>query len=169
MNLMPLLTFRRILVVTILGAVAIVLHFWGAQIGPSYYIEHMIPGLISDESWRRAIAKDPTANGYSAYGVLQSRGSDVARSEAIRDVQSSDSYLWLNAALYLGELGDPIAVPYLIRGLRHRASRAHGEALNYLQVITRQNIGKNQTQWIKWWQTHNPTIIFDFADQGVHP
>ncbi len=162
---MPQTRLRKVALVLAVASVAAVMlasGWWLVQARPSLFVEHMAPGLISDESWRRSIANDPTAHGYSAYGVLQDRKSRAAINEATRDLQSADPYVWFNSALYLGELGEHAAVPYLIKGLRHPAHRAHGEAAAHLQAITGQSFGTNFQAWKTWWENQNPASNFDF-------
>jgi len=87
------------------------LHFRGAQLGE---ISLLFPRLVGEDSWRRSIASDPTAYGYSAYGILQDRKSAVVIEEGLDDLSSDDAYVWMNAAHYLGSQGRSEAIPYLI-------------------------------------------------------
>ncbi|MEO0586668.1 MAG: hypothetical protein AAF078_03425 [Planctomycetota bacterium] len=151
-----------IALVLILAVVAAV-NRWGAQAGPSLFIDFMAPGLISDESWRRSIEQDPTAHGYSAYGILKDRGSRAAVVEATNDLNHSDPYVWFNAALYLGSLDETDSVPYLIKGLRHPARRAYPEIVSALQGMTGQTYGQSQVDWVKWWETTHPNSTFEFT------
>jgi hypothetical protein len=96
-------------------------------------------------------------------GVLR-RGGDPAGQEKARNLLGShDPYVWLNAALYLGALGDPVAVPSLIRGLGHPAYRTHEQIAQMLQSITGESLGSDQKAWIKWWQEQHPDSQFDFS------
>ena len=162
---MSRILFRKLilfLAIVVTITLVVVIRFWGAEFGPSLLIEHMAPGFICDNSWRRSIASDPTAHGYSAYGVLQERKSRAAITEATRDLQSSDPYVWFNAALYLGDLGVPSAVPYLIKGLRHPAYRSHSEVAALLQTLTGQSFGTDFQAWKTWWESQNSNDSFNF-------
>ncbi|MDF1814665.1 MAG: hypothetical protein P1V20_20835 [Verrucomicrobiales bacterium] len=123
----------------------------GSILPPSVFGEFTAPHLISDEAWRRSIAEDPTAHGYSAYGILQKRGSDVAIKEGLRDLLSDDAYVWMNAASYIGSRGHSEAVPYLIKALRHTASRSDGERIDLLQKLTGQSFGNDFERWRSWY------------------
>ncbi len=103
---------------------------------PTVLGEHFAPQLISDEAWRQSISEDPTADGYSGYGILQDRRSDVAIQEGLRDLRSEDAYVWMNAASYLGSRGRKEAIPYLIKGLRHTAWRSDDERVELLEQLT---------------------------------
>jgi hypothetical protein len=94
--------------------------------------------------------------------LLSDRGDPAGQAKA-RQLLSGDSYIWLNATLYLGELNDPTIVPHLIRALKHNASRAHPQMVASLQRITGQNFGTDQVKWIDWWRTQNPGASFEFT------
>ena len=99
---------------------------------------------------------------YSSLGVLADRQYAGAQARARELLQSGDEYTWFNAALYLGKLRDPAAVPYLIKGLRHPAHMAHAEAVADLQAMTGQTIGNDFEAWRQWYVTQNPGEEFDF-------
>ena len=124
--------------------------------------EQFVPVLISDEAWRESIAKDPTADGYSGYGILQDRGSDAAIGEALRDLKSADAYVWLNAASYLGSRGRSEAIPYLIKALRHSAWRSDEERLAFLRKLTGQTFGNDFEMWRKWYEARPDRIEMDW-------
>jgi hypothetical protein len=120
---------------------------------PSVMAEHFAPSLISDEAWRESISRDPTAHGYSGYGILQKRSSDAAIQEGLRDLRSDDAYVWMNAASYLGSRNRPEAVPYLIKALRHTAWRSDDERVKFLRQLTGQSFGSEFEKWRDWYES----------------
>ncbi|WP_367871669.1 hypothetical protein [Luteolibacter sp. Populi] len=124
--------------------------------------EHLMPDLISDEAWRASIAKDPTAHGYSGYGILQDQGSDAAIGEALRDLKSADAYVWMNAASYLGSRSRLEAIPYLIKALRHTAWRSDDERLGFLRKLSGQTFGNDFEVWRKWYEARPDRIEMDW-------
>lgn len=99
----------------------------------------------------------------SSLHVLTARRDPAGREQANGLLKSQDDYVWFNAALYLGAIGDGRAVPYLIKGLEHPARRAHGEAAARLKAVTRQTLGQDQKRWIAWWRQQHPDSKFDFV------
>jgi len=95
-------------------------------------------------------------------GELARRRDPIARKEALRFLKSENPYLWLNAALYLGAINDETSVPYLIKGLRHQASRSWPDAAAALRAITGQPWDVDFEQWRQWWIKENPDSTFDF-------
>ena len=135
---------------------------------PSGMGEHFIPHLISDEAWRQSIANDPTAHGYSGYGFLTSRESDIAIDEGLRDLESEDPYVWVNAASYLGSRGRSEAIPFLIKSLRHTAWRADDERLELLKDLTGQSFGNDFRQWLAWYESQPEQIQIDWTSNLGH-
>ena len=130
---------------------------------PSVMGEMIVPYLISDEAWRASIAADPTAHGYSGYGILQDRGSDAAIVEGLRDLNSDDAYVWMNASLYLGSRGRSEAVPYLIKALRHTAWRSDGERVELLEKLTNQSFVNDFDLWREWYESQSQVIEMDWT------
>ncbi|MDR3405025.1 MAG: hypothetical protein P4L99_21160 [Chthoniobacter sp.] len=93
---------------------------------------------------------------------LTKRADPVAVPRALELLQSPDDYLWLNAAFYLGACRRPEAVPYLIKALRHTASRSDVETTGYLRAITGQDFGPSFAQWQQWWLAEHPGFQFDW-------
>jgi hypothetical protein len=99
--------------------------------------------------------------------VLNDRADPSGVQAAIPLLKSRDPYVWFNAALYLGAMRRQEAVPYLIKGLRHPAWRAHQDSANRLTAITGQNFGTDFEKWREWWEKSNPGATFDFdSDLG---
>lgn len=140
----------------------------GSVLPPSVMGEFTSPSLISDEAWRRSIAQDPTAHGYSAYGILQDRESDVAIEEGLRDLGSEDAYVWMNAASYVGSRGRSEAIPYLIKALRHTASRSNGERVELLQNLTSQTFGADFEEWLQWYRKQPNAVELDWESSLGH-
>ena len=94
--------------------------------------------------------------------VLEDRADPAGISRAQPLLDSDDPYVWLNAALYIGSFGRAEAVPYLIKGLRHRAWQAHAECAADLAAITHQHFGTSFPKWREWWLTTHRSAKFDF-------
>jgi hypothetical protein len=94
--------------------------------------------------------------------VLTDRKDPAALSAALPLLKNDDAYVWFNAALYLGSLNRQEAVPYLIKGLRHQASRSWGDCANDLTAITGQKFGTDFKKWHEWWDKTHPKSGFDF-------
>lgn len=76
------------------------------------------------------------------------------RQFAVRLLEHEDPYVWLAAALYLGEAGEAASVPYLIKALRHQASVLKEDELRLLKQLTGQRYD-DFLSWRDWWmQTH---------------
>ncbi len=98
-----------------------------------------------------------------SYYYLERRSDPIAVAKAISHLKSEDDYLWLNAADYLGACGEQEAVPYLIKALRHSASRANEVRIGYLNEITGKDFGPDFDAWKMWWEEENPNEEFDWV------
>lgn len=103
--------------------------------------------------------RDTVMSGY--YHLTQQR-SPIAHEIAIHHLSSSDDYLWLNAAQYLGSIGEPASTPYLIKAIRHTAWRSVGDRLSYLREITGQPLDDSFDSWRAWWMTEHPDCDLDW-------
>jgi hypothetical protein len=99
----------------------------------------------------------------SSLGTLADSRDKAGQAKARELLASEDDYIWFNAALYLGTIGDTEAVPYLIKGLKHPASRAYPEVVRILEVLTGEHWGMDQAKWIAWWEKGHPMSGFSFA------
>ena len=97
-----------------------------------------------------------------ALGMLMSRGNKEYANKAIPLLQHADDYVWFNAALYLGSCNRKEAIPYLIKGLKHPASRAHEECRQLLVKLTGKDFGKVFPYWRNWYETAYPNEKFDW-------
>jgi len=161
-----------VVVILVLAAALLLAHFYGAQL-PAFgsIADAFVPGIVSSQSYKRVVmhpqrGTDP----YSAYTILGWRKSPVARDIAAQHLHSDDAYLWMNAAHYLGCIGDPVAVPYLIKALRHTASRADEERRELLVALTGQDFGTDFVEWQRWWISRHPDFTIDWKrDLGRNP
>jgi len=135
---------------------------------PSVIGEFTAPMLISDDAWRASIANDPTADGYSGYGILADRKSDIAITEGLRDLSSDDPYIWMNAASYLGSRGRSESIPYLIKALRHSAWRSDDDRVEQLRRLTGQSFGENYSEWHLWYEAQPDQIVIDWESSLGH-
>jgi hypothetical protein len=95
--------------------------------------------------------------------LLKSRNDPAGQQQARALLGSSDDYIWFNAALYLAVINDKQAIPYLIKGLKHPASRAYADVVKNLQALTGQSFGMDQAKWIEWWNQSNANSKFSFT------
>ena len=98
----------------------------------------------------------------SGLGILATNCDPIAQKDGLRFLKSENPYLWFNAALYLGAIGDEASVPYLIKGLRHPASRARPDAAAALRAMTGKPWDVDFDAWRQWWTNENPESTFDF-------
>src|SRR5262249_39054358 len=132
--------------------ILMVIHFFGAQLGAiGLGADHFLPGIVSSESYKRAVIHPESSDAYSAYGILGERRSRVAHNIALQQLNSTDDYLWMNAANYLGCIGESASVPYLIKALRHTAWRADDERRQLLVKLTSEDFGTDFAKWQQWW------------------
>lgn len=158
---------RKLYVLAVVGLLLLVLGGWlflhyGAR---SEFLMVMLanrPALMPSGAVAQNLDDETGSLVYSSLGVLANRRYAGAQPKARELLQSTDEYTWFNAALYLGKLRDPAAVPYLIKGLRHPAHIAHAEAVADLQAITGQTIGNDFAAWRQWYVTQHPDQQFDF-------
>lgn len=92
----------------------------------------------------------------TAFGILEDRRDPAGVQKAKELLEIDNKYIWFNATLYLGSLERKEAVPYLIKGLKHPASKAHKDASIYLQKITGKSFGTNYEKWLDWWEKTHP-------------
>lgn len=101
---------------------------------------------------------------------LADRRDPVAVTRAVQLLQSSDDYIWLNAAYYTGVCGRREAVPYLIKALRHTAWRADNQTSECLHSLTGQDFGTNFARWQEWWLAQHPDSTIDWTSHlGFSP
>jgi hypothetical protein len=125
-------------------------------------VEHMSPGLIPSSSYARNLDSGNVDLMRESLGLLRRRKDPIAVDRAIELLKHPDDYVWLNAADYLGALKREEAVPYLIKALRHTASRSDQETAGYLKNITKLDFGTDFDKWQGWWITGHPGMKFDW-------
>ncbi|MCC5805417.1 MAG: hypothetical protein JJU00_03725 [Opitutales bacterium] len=105
---------------------------------------------------------------YDSYSILTSRQDPIALEHALEDVKVPDAYLWVNAARYLGSLGREEAIPYLIKALRHTASRGDDEIVGWLEDLTKKSFGADFDAWRSWWLEENPDFQLNWKSNLGH-
>ncbi len=98
----------------------------------------------------------------TSLSILGERADSSGQKKANLLLSSKNKYIWLNAAMYLGKIGDENSIPYLIKGLKHPAWRAHEKIASMLNKLTGLKYGKDQAKWISWWKQKNPESTFNF-------
>lgn len=125
-------------------------------------LNQLTPYFISNQSIARNLEQEAGSLVYSSLDILEDRKYRGAQHKGRELLRSEDPYTWLNAALYLAAREDACSVPYLIRGLRHPACRAHDELVSYLQKLTGEKYPKDFESWQEWWIETHPESNFDF-------
>jgi hypothetical protein len=148
-----------------------VIHYYGAQLGTvGFMAEHFLPGIVSSQSYKRAVMHPESYDAYSAYDILGQRRSEVAHHIALQQLSSTDDYLWMNAAHYLGSIGDPASIPYLIKALRHTAWRSDEVRRQLLVKLTSKDFGTDFMKWQQWWLSQHPDVQMDWESHlGFQP
>lgn len=118
--------------------------------------------LTSSESLKRAVMSGDPYEASDAYSRLRRRRSDIARDVALEHLRSADWLLWVGAARYLGQIGDPASVPYLIKHLRHGDRGCSDHTANVLTNLTGEDFGTDYDRWRQWWLTENPESQFNW-------
>lgn len=103
----------------------------------------------------------------TALNLLARRRDPTGRAAAHKLLQSNDDYIWFNACQYLAAIQDERAVPYLIKGLKHPAWRAHDDVAEHLERLTGEKHAKDQKKWIEWWEEAHPDTDFDFEYKNL--
>lgn len=80
-------------------------------------------------------------------------------------LESKNQYISLNAAEYMGTLGDRRAVPRLIEALRGPVFRQHDKYRTMLQRLTGQEIDGGYDAWIGWWRESRAGAVGDVRRQ----
>jgi hypothetical protein len=125
--------------------------------GGRHVSPRIVEGLKSDDAERV---------GKSLRALTESE-DPVAVPQALPLLRSDDAYVWINAALYLGAVRRPEAVPYLIKAGLKKCEWAYSGARKSLTAITGQDFGTDFPRWREWWEKTNPGAAFDFeGDRG---
>jgi len=111
-------------------------------------------------------SNDPERVG-SALRTLADYRDPVAVPAALPLLKSEDPWVWIHAALYLGAVRRPEAVPYLIKAGLIKCEWAHDDAGHDLRAITGQDFGTDFEKWRQWWEKSNPGASFDFEKRPV--
>ena len=128
------------------------------------------PWLVSSHAIARNLDNERGDLVYDSLSILRDRKDPIAVNRALELLKSDDDYTWLNAATYLGACGRQEAVPYLIKALRHTASKAYQEEADELQSLTGQDFGADFKKWKAWWEQAYPDSNFDWQSHlGFNP
>jgi hypothetical protein len=139
---------------------------YGARSGLLMFLLRNDAVLMPSDSIVRNLEADTGSLVSGSLDVLAERKYAGAQTRGRELLRSRDEYVWFSAALYLGKLGDSAAVPYLIKGLRHPAWRAHAQVVVELQALTGQAIGNDFEAWRQWWVAQHPGESFNFEMRG---
>jgi hypothetical protein len=125
--------------------------------------ELFTPGLVPSSGYVRNLKSNDPDLVRESLSFLDSRKDPAGVANALPLLRSEDDYVWLNAALYTGACGRREAVPYLIKALRHAASRADPETIATLRALTGQKFGNDFSKWQAWWMSRHPGESFDWT------
>jgi len=127
--------------VALIGAIFIAAWLVSRSIFLMSFVEHMAPGVVPAGSYARNLDSQDPDLVRESLAHLTDRKDPIALTRGVELLQSTDDYIWLNAAHYTGVCGRQEAVPYLIKALRHTAWRADNETAQYLRSLTAQDFG----------------------------
>ncbi len=96
---------------------------------------------------------------------LKDRSNPAGVNKATTLLNSDNPDVRLNAALYLGSLGKPNSVPYLIEALGDVKDDQKDEIVSDLTQITGKSFGRNESAWENWWANTHPQNPFRFGDR----
>src|SRR5207249_198983 len=87
------------------------------------FVEHMAPGVIPAGSYARNLDSQDPDLVRESLAHLTDRKDPIGLTRGVELLQSTDDYIWLNAAHYTGMCGRQEAVPYLIKALDRKSTR----------------------------------------------
>ena len=125
-------------------------------------LQNVAPIALPSSQLARNLESSDTNLVIDSLSILEDCRDPIAIQKALQLLGSSDDYVWLNAALYLGAVGRVESIPYLIKAFRHTAWRADAETLSDLQHLTGQNFPPNFGKWTNWWEATHTNVTFDF-------
>jgi hypothetical protein len=151
-------------VAIVLAACFVVSIVWIAPRSPfvAGFVEHQFGHVIPASSYARNLDSDDNDLVRESLYFLTQRKDPIAVPKAITLLQSTDDYIWLNAALYLGVCKRSEAVPFLIKALRHTAWHSDSEEAEYLRDITGEDFGSDFSRWQHWWLASHPDSKLDW-------
>ena len=136
----------------------------------SSLFEQFAPGLVPSSRYVENLKSGDSDLVRESLSFLASRKDPAGVAHALPLLNSTDDYVWLNAALYSGACGRREAVPYLIKALRHTARRADPDTIAALQTLTGQTFGGDFQKWQAWWIGQHPGQSFDWLSHlGFQP
>jgi len=164
--------YARILALLFIMAAVIAGSLW--VISRSMFLMSMIeisaPGVLPARMHADCLDSENADLVMTCLSILEERGDPIAVERGVELLESTDDYIWLNAAHYVGACGRVEAVPYLIKAFRHTASFSDEERAGYLREITGQDFGTDFEQWRAWWRAQHPDSTMDWrAHLGFRP
>lgn len=156
---------KTFLVLVLVFAFLAIFIIWVAPRSPVLFgmIEFSFGPIIPASSYAHNLDSTDVDLQRESFYFLTQRGDPIAVPRAIQLLQSPDDYVWLNAAIYLGKCNRPEAIPYLIKALRHQASRSYDDEAGYLRDLTGQDFGTDFPKWQKWWLSTHPDSKIDWT------
>lgn len=162
-------TFHVLIFLALIALVAVVIgRTVPLSVSLAAFVEHLLPSVIPAGSYARNLDSPDPDLVRESLAHLASRKDPIAVPQALPLLKSTDDYIWLNAAHYLGVCGQQEAVPYLIKALRHTAWRADAERVKSLQALTGQSFGSDFAQWQQWWLQQHPEAAPDWSSDLGH-
>jgi hypothetical protein len=86
-----------------------------------------------------------------ALQVLKDRGDPSGVAKAFKLMDSSDADTSMNAAIYLGSMKKPEAVPYLLKALPNAEPAYRDDIIRELTNLTSEPFGGDVAAWHRWW------------------
>ncbi len=159
-----------VVAVVILGAIIATVWLVPRNMFLMTFLEQMAPGAIPAGSYAQNLDSGDPDLVRESLAHLADRRDPIAITRAVELLQSTDDYIWLNAAHYVAACARQEAVPYLIKALRHTAWHADEETATYLRSLTGRDLGTDFESWQTWWIGQHPDTDMDWTSHlGFSP
>jgi hypothetical protein len=107
------------------------------------------------EHVRHLDSSDPDTVAYSLV-IITDRHDSAGIDKAETLIKSDNPIIWINAAIYLGEMGKSEALPYLIKAFPQADLDQGIQIVQELTQLTGQPFGNDVKGWQNWWRTAHP-------------
>lgn len=104
---------------------------------------------------RHLESNDPDTVSY-ALVILKDRNDPAGIDKTENLVQSDNPQISINAAIYLGAMGKPEALPYLFKALPQADLDQGIQIVQQLKRFTGKPFGNDVIAWENWWKTQHP-------------
>jgi hypothetical protein len=111
--------------------------------------------VSSAEYVRHLDSNDPDTVAY-ALVILKDRDDPAGIDKTETLVKSDNPQIWINAAIYLGAMGKPESLPYLIKALLQADLDQGIQIVQQLKQFTGKPFENDVNAWESWWSSEHP-------------